>query len=380
MRSEVTVSHRLRDPSFPDTSRAADGRRLKAKHIEDVVPIGHGTPGRIALVYLGSLGAQGYSRHTMRSRAAHLRYFLVWLDQIECQRPEDMSKDLLERYRYHVHRSRQASGHPLSRHTKHDRLANVLRFLRWAVNQGHLDRDPTVGVALPRCGRPLPKAVLTAQEAERVLAQPDVSTILGLRDRAILELLYAAGLRRQELIDLGLTGLDLPRGVVVVRSGKGGKDRAVPINRRAAVWLAKYIDNARPILLGDTKSDTLFITTHRGPVSPERMSVLVRRYVNTADLGKKGSCHLFRHTMATLMLEGGADLRYVQAMLGHADISTTQIYTHVAVKALKEVHERTHPGGRSDNRRNHKKRRLRVPSRAATINKRPRRGRAKIRR
>jgi integrase/recombinase XerD len=237
-----------------------------------------------------------------------------------------------------------------------------------------------VGVDLPRCGRPLPKAVLTAREAERVLSQPDVSTILGLRDRAILELLYSAGLRRQELIDLTLSSLDLSRGVVVVRRGKGGKDRVVPINRRAAVWLAKYIDNARPTLLGETRSDTLFITTHQGPVSPERMSVLVRRYVNTADLGKTGSCHLFRHTMATLMLEGGADLRYVQAMLGHADISTTQIYTRVAVKALKEVHERTHPGGLVDNRGILKKRRLSVPSRAATIKRRPRRGRAKIRR
>ncbi len=225
-----------------------------------------------------------------------------------------------------------------------------------------------------------PRLFSPLQEAERVLAQPDVSTILGLRDRAILELLYAAGLRRQELIDLSMTNLDLTRGVVVVRRGKGGKDRVVPINRRAAVWLAKYIDNSRPTLLGDTESDTLFITTHQGPVSPERMSALVRQYVNTAGLGKKGSCHLFRHTMATLMLEGGADLRYVQAMLGHADISTTQIYTRVAVKALKEVHDRTHPGDREYNGRTRKKRRLPVPSRTVIIKKRPRRGRAKLRR
>jgi integrase/recombinase XerD len=380
MRTEVTKPPRVRDPPGPEAAPAADRRRLKAKHIEDVVPIGHGTPGRLALVYLGSLDAQGYSRHTIRSRAAHLRYFLVWLAGTDCQRPEDISKDLLERYRYHVHRSRQASDRPLSRHTKHDRLANVLRFLRWLVNQGHLDRDPTVGVALPRCDRPLPKAVLTAQEAERVLAQPDVSTNLGLRDRAILELLYAAGLRRQELIDLSMANLDLTRGVVIVRLGKGGKDRVVPINRRAAVWLAKYIDNSRPTLPGDTESDTLFITTHQDSVSPERMSALVRQYVNKAALSKNGSCHLFRHTMATLMLEGGADLRYVQAMLGHADISTTQIYTRVAVKALKEVHDRTHPGDLENSRRIRKTRRLPVPTRAVTIRKRPRRGRAKIRR
>jgi len=191
--------------------------------------------------------------------------------------------------------------------------------------------------------RPLPKAVLTAHEVERVLAVPDVRTPLGVRDRAILELLYATGLRRQELIDLALDSVDLDRRLLVVRRGKGGKDRVVPMTRRAASCLATYLQRVRPHLVRGADCSAVFVTTHRGPFSPERMSLMVRRYVDAAAIGKRGSCHLFRHTMATLMLEGGADLRYVQAMLGHADISTTQIYTHISIRALKEVHGRTHP-------------------------------------
>ena len=179
-----------------------------------------------------------------------------------------------------------------------------------------------------------------------MLAIPDTATVLGLRDRAILELLYSTGLRRQELIDLEVSSLDLARGVIAVRLGKGRKDRFVPVSRRAASWIARYLTTSRPALLAGSSCRAVFVTTHRGPMSPERMTVLVRRYVEAAALGKRGSCHLFRHTVATLMLEGGADLRFVQALLGHADISTTQLYTRVAIRSLQAVHQQAHPGSR----------------------------------
>ena len=358
--------------------KTVDRRKLKTKRIQDLLPISHGTLGRSALAYLHELEARGYSHHTVRGYTAHIRYFLVWCIEIGQIEPGDISKELLDRYRYELHRFRQASGRPLSLHSQHDRLAAVLRFLRWLAERGHLDDDPTVGVFLPRCSRRLPKAVLTAREAEQVLARPDVSTVLGLRDRALLELLYATGMRRQELIDLTETSPDLARGVVMVRHGKGRKDRVIPLSRRAAGWLVRYIEGARPMLAGDGSCDTLFLTTHRGPMSPEWMSVLVRRYVDAADVGKRGSCHLFRHKMATLMLEGGADLRYVQAMLGHADISTTQIYTRVAMRTLKEVHERTHPGSFTNYPRSRRKRKPPAPARTATHRTRRGRRRAKL--
>jgi integrase/recombinase XerD len=335
-----------------------DRRTLRAKTIEDSVPVDPDSLARQAIRYLRGLEAKGYSRHTLRSRSAHLRYFLVWFNDTGHRRLKDVTRCVLENYAIEVHHLGRETGRALSCHTKHDRLANVFRFIRWLANEGCADRDLTVGLPLPRCSRRLPKTVLTANEAEKVLAQPDVSTTLGLRDRAILELLYATGLRRQELIDLDQTSIDMARRVVTVLLGKGRKDRVVPFNRRVAGWLARYMSISRPELTGSPPDKALFLTTHKGPMSPERLTILVHRYVDAANIGKTGSCHLFRHTMATLMLEGGADLRFVQAMLGHADISTTQIYTRVATQTLSRVHERTHPSTAATQR---KKRTRRKP-------------------
>ena len=189
-----------------------DRRALRTRRIEDVVPVDPGTPGRHVLDYLGALAARGYSHHTLRSRRSHLRYFLTWLVSTECNRLESVGRDDLEGYLLHLHRLRRDDGRPLSLHSRYDRIANVLRFFRWMVENRRLDDDPTIGVALPKCPRRLPKAVLTKQEAELVLEQPDVSTVLGIRDRTILELLYSTGLRRQEIIDLEDRSIDLSLG------------------------------------------------------------------------------------------------------------------------------------------------------------------------
>lgn len=363
---------------FPQTKTGAvDRRTLRARRIGDTFPIGPDTPGRHALDYLRTLETRGYSPHTIRSRNSHLRYFLVWATASGYASLDHIARDDLEDYRLHLHCLRRDDGHPLSLHSRHDRLANVLRFFRWMVKNRHLDCDPTVDIDLPRCPRRLPKTVLTEREAEQVLEQPDISTVLGLRDRAILELLYSTGLRRQELIDLGIRSIDSARGTLVVQLGKGNKDRIVPFGYRAGIWIERYRAEARPALLRGTPCSALFVTTHRGPLSPERLTVLVHKYVETADVGKHGSCHLFRHTMATLMLEGGADLRHVQAMLGHADITTTQIYTHIATRVLKEVHERSHPG--STIREDRKPRGRKPPSALKTTKVRPRRGRNRAR-
>ncbi len=186
--------------------------------------------------------------------------------------------------------------------------------------------------------------MLTVEEVERVLAQPATGTVTGLRDRAILETFYSTGIRRQEAIDLELYDVDLEHGTLLVRQGKGKKDRLIPLGRRAALWIAKYVEEARPALAGEPDDGTLFLTHHRSRFSPENMSKVVRTALDGAGITKKGCCHMFRHTMATLMLEGGADLRFIQAMLGHGSITSTQVYTQVALRKLKEVYERTHPG------------------------------------
>jgi integrase/recombinase XerD len=192
--------------------------------------------------------------------------------------------------------------------------------------------------------------VLTAEEAERVLAQPDVRDPLGLRDRALLEVFYATGMRRSEVASLQLGDVDVDRATAEIRQGKGKKDRIVPLGERAALWIAKYIREARQRLVSEPDDRTLFLSNAGEPFSPDYLTEMVAGYVEAADIGKRGACHLFRHTMATLMLEGGADTRFIQAMLGHADLKTTQIYTHVAVRQLQAIHKATHPGVKLDKR------------------------------
>ena len=198
---------------------------------------------------------------------------------------------------------------------------------------------------MPRSEQHLPKVILTAGEVETVLGGPDLATPTGLRDRAIMEALYSTGLRRTELTRLAVGDLDHERGVVFVRQGKGKKDRVTPIGERALAWVKKYLADARPALApaSGPNSRTLFLTERGGPIPVKYLSWIVTGYIARSGVGKSGSCHLFRHTLATLMLENGADVRHVQAMLGHACLQTTQLYTHVSIKALQAVHARTHP-------------------------------------
>jgi len=196
---------------------------------------------------------------------------------------------------------------------------------------------------MPKVEKRLPKHVLTAGEADRVLNQANVTDPLGLRDRAILETFYSTGMRRRELSGLKLYDLDVERGTIMVRMGKGKKDRMIPIGSRAMAWIDRYMTEVRPTLARQPDDGILFLSNQGDTFSPNRLTQMVREYVAAAETGKSGACHLFRHTMATLMLENGADIRFIQQMLGHAELSTTQIYTQVSIRKLKEIHSLTHP-------------------------------------
>ena len=173
----------------------------------------------------------------------------------------------------------------------------------------------------------LPKATLTADEAEQILNLPNIHNEEDLRDRAILEVLYCTGIRRMEVINLTRADIHPNRGMLAVRQGKGKKDRFIPISERAVHWLQRYLEEVRTGL----------------PMMPDQLSRRVTKYIKEADIGKGGCCHLFRHTVATLMLDNGADIRFIQQMLGHVSIGTTEIYTHVSIVKLKQIHEMTHP-------------------------------------
>jgi integrase/recombinase XerD len=189
--------------------------------------------------------------------------------------------------------------------------------------------------------------VLTQAEVEAIIAQADTRTPQGLRDRAMMEVLYSTAMRRTELSQLLTSSLDFERGTVFIRKGKFQKDRLVPIGERALAWVEKYLQDARQQMVVEPDEGLLFISSETGMGVPaESLSNIVRRYIEAAGVQKPGSCHLFRHTAATLMLENGADIRFIQELLGHAELQATKLYTHVSIRKLKEVHEATHPGAK----------------------------------
>jgi integrase/recombinase XerD len=222
-------------------------------------------------------------------------------------------------------------------------VSSLKRFYQFAVREGLREDDPTVELEGPKIPRSLPKS-LSESDVESLLAAPNVETHTGLRDRAMLETLYASGLRVSELVTLKTLQVSLDMGVVRVL-GKGSKERLTPLGEDAIDWIVRYQREARPMLLGARKSDALFVTSRGGPMTRQAFWGLVKRHARTADIRSAISPHTLRHAFATHLINHGADLRVVQLLLGHADISTTQIYTHVARERLKALHRKHHPRG-----------------------------------
>jgi integrase/recombinase XerD len=292
--------------------------------------------------HLQALEVQNYSEFTVRGREGHIGFFLAWLEERGITEPMEVTRPILERYQRHLFHYRKTNGDPLSFRSQHARLVPLRMWFRWMTRQNHILHNPASELELPRLGRSLPKNIFSAVEVERILTLCEIEEPIGLRDRALLEVLYSTGIRRLETIQLKLYDLSLDRGLILVH-GKGKKDRYVPIGERAIAWLQKYVREARQQLAVEPDDMTVFLTAQGEPFSRDHLTYTVKGRVDAAQLGKTGSCHLFRHTMATLMHENGADIRHIQAMLGHEDIKTTQIYTQVAIRALQQIHAATHP-------------------------------------
>lgn len=224
------------------------------------------------------------------------------------------------------------------------RALSCLRgYYRYLLRSGHLTEDPTLGLDSPRIGRPLPKT-LSEADVDALLKAPKLDELIGFRDRCMLELLYACGLRVSELTGLTLSQLSLNQGVVRV-SGKGGKERLVPIGEEALHWLQRYLKEVRPELLGETSSDVLFPSRRAQMMTRQTFWHRIKQHAITAGIHKPISPHVLRHAFATHLVNHGADLRVVQLLLGHSDLSTTQIYTHVARQRLQSLHAKHHPRG-----------------------------------
>ncbi len=295
--------------------------------------------------HLTALRVRGYSDYTVRNRLVHIRFFLRWCGERGITASAHITASILRQYAQYTFEYRKRNGGPLTVASRHARLVPLRVWFRWMLRQGLITVSLADEIELPRLGRPLPRNILSSLEVEHVMSQPNVRTPIGLRDRAILELLYSTGIRRLELVHLKLRDLQLDRKLIFVREGKGKRDRYVPLGTRAAIWVGPYVLQARPALASALADDTVFLSRYGGPLSRDHLTWIVRRYIASAKLGKSGACHLFRHTMATLMHENGADIRCIQQILGHADIKTTQIYTQVAIRRLQRVHAETHPAG-----------------------------------
>jgi integrase/recombinase XerD len=289
----------------------------------------------VVVEYLGSLQTeQGASRNTL---AAYRRDLLDFSDFLRSQRralPETGPDDIVD----YLERLRKRGLRPSS---VARRISALRGFYRHLLREGDLARDPTEHVELPRRGRSLPRA-LTREVATAVVEAPDAGRPRGVRDRTILELLYATGMRASECLDVKLGDVNLTAGYLVC-TGKGRKQRLVPVGAEAVQWVRRYLREVRPLWTRRRDSGRLFVNPRGGPLSRQSLWAIVRQAAARAGVRGRVSPHMLRHSFASHLLEGGADLRSVQAMLGHADIATTQIYTHLPSAALTRMYRQFHP-------------------------------------
>ncbi|GAB4122479.1 MAG: site-specific tyrosine recombinase XerD [Sideroxydans sp.] len=280
----------------------------------------------------------GLARNTLASYRLDLNKFAAWLAQQRQGSLLTATQADIQQFIGHLVVKEKAKATSTSR-----MLSSLKRLYRYLLRQNRILLDPTLQVEAPKLPRPLPKS-LTEEDVERLLNAPDVQTPLGLRDRTMLEVLYASGLRVSELVGLTLVQVSQNEGVVRIL-GKGSKERLVPLGEEALDWLKRYLADARPLLLAGKISDVLFVTGRGEGMTRQMFWYLIKKHAQQGGVHKPLSPHTLRHAFATHLLNHGADLRVVQMLLGHSDISTTQIYTHVARERLKQLHARHHPRG-----------------------------------
>jgi integrase/recombinase XerD len=287
--------------------------------------------------FLDSVWAErGLSENTLQSYRYDLRQLALELSKRKKNLETASREDLLHVLAQQVQSGR--SPRSLSRY-----LSGFRQFYQWLLREGRIPEDPSALIESPKLGRGLPKA-LSEEQVEALLGAPDTDTPLGLRDRTMLELMYASGLRVSELVGLEVTHLNLNQGVVRVL-GKGGKERLVPLGEESLAWIQRYLTAARPELMKGGDCRQVFVTNRRKGMTRQAFWHAIRRHALNAGIDQAVSPHMLRHSFATHLLNHGADLRVVQLLLGHSDLSTTQIYTHIAREGLKQIHSKHHPRG-----------------------------------
>lgn len=295
--------------------------------------------------FFETLAVKNHSSEGIETRKRRMDRFLKWAEDRDLRRPEQITRSIIESFQRYLWSFRKPDGKPLGVSTQQGYLYTLKAFFAWLIRQRFLEANPASELEPPKAEIRLPVEALSCAEVETLLRVPDIGDPLGIRDRAILELFYSTGIRRAELTKLRLQDINREHHRLRIQ-GKGKKERVVPIGRRALAWLEKYLDDARPLLALELSETTVFLTGFGSGFSPDCLGRLITRYFQLSGIERKGSCHLLRHTCATHMLEGGADVRYIQQLLGHANLDTTAIYTQVGIHQLQAVHARCHPAER----------------------------------
>jgi integrase/recombinase XerD len=293
--------------------------------------------------YLNAMTATGRSPHTVRGAKSALKELVAFLDTADVGHVEQINHDVLLRYREALSWRLTHKGTPLSPRSQSELLGHLRAFCRWMVAQDWLVADPSKRIPNPRKPQQLPKAILDEAEVQTILAQPDLHTAAGYRDRVILEVLYSSAIRRAELAHIQLDDVDTGHGFLIVREGKNRKDRAVPIGANVCALLDSYIAGVRADWPGADRDRHLFLNRFGQGMGPNAVWQVVRKYSRAANIDRAVSTHTFRHSCATHMLRAGAPIRHLQEMLGHASVETTQVYTRLTITDLKAVHRRYHP-------------------------------------
>lgn len=286
-----------------------------------------------------------HAEKTAQGMMRAARLFLFWLEDQGVPLIEARTADL-ESYQRHVCALRQKDGTPYSIPEQHHRIAVVKTLCRFLVRRGFILSDPSGPVGYPRPEKRLPRSVLARDEARRLMEAPDTGTPLGLRDRAILEVFYGTGIRAGEMAKLKTTDVDSEDRILRVLLGKGQKDRNVPLTRAAAEAVERYLVDGRPKIRGAVRSRFLFLALRGGGMYASLLNDVVQQAAKRAGLDKHVTCHTLRHSCATHLLKGGADIRHIQVLLGHACLSSTERYTHVEISDLSQVVKRAHPRGK----------------------------------
>jgi integrase/recombinase XerD len=293
--------------------------------------------------YRTHLLTRNYATRSIEDLLFNLNRFIDWLAGKGITDIAAVTKDLIRGYQTSLYEEINARGRPNTVRHQNKKLQAVKSFLKFLAENDYLPTDPSRTIAYAREPKRLPRSILTPIEARKLLHTPDTKTALGYRDRTILEVLYSSGIRKEELLNLLLTDVDYHDGFLRINAGKGNKDRVVPIGRIACRYVENYIKAVRPALIRNPYENHLFLSLRGKRLSKNMVWEIVKACSHKARITKTVSPHTFRHTCATLMLRNNANIRHIQDLLGHASLDSTQVYAHVSITDLKEVHKRCHP-------------------------------------